>query len=98
MVQLLLAAGAALNAVDKNGPGPEVRAVGPERTSKSFGSLARHGGPAGRTPLHAAAFNGDGAVAEQLVEAGAAEDALDVKGPGPRRPLGFGAVWRRSKP
>lgn len=51
----------------------------------------------GQTPLHFAAEFGRGAVAEQLVAAGAAEDAVDKRGPAPSEvapPLGFAAVER----
>ena len=77
VVPLLLAAGAAPDAVANNGPGP--RSGRRPRSPWVLGWW-----PRGRTPLHLAARVGRVAVAEQLVAAGAAEDAVDEDGPGPQ--------------
>ena len=48
-------------------------------------------GAQGWTALHAAAVNGDAAVVEQLISAGATVDAADNDGHGPGRV--FGSFW-----
>ena len=104
VVELLISAGATVDAASNNGHGPGFRVflgVTIRFVSRRQPQLLllprRILGARGRTALHEAALQGHAAVVEQLISAGATVDAADNDGRGPGNGRGprrvFGSFW-----